>query len=192
MKSTRDFDLSFRPETYWEHGDPTAAILSGVKGEARRRLVRKSLEAGRDVPEWLLDPLLEEETRHYLGAIHPLFMGGEYVPPDLPGETTIVRIDLLSTTADVIGVRARPGGPGLLYRIVDEYETEFVLPLDRSAATLSMGRLIGLIDDSEGMREKPGQVWPVLDANYGRGNRGQNHEEWLESARRFVTVSSEF
>ncbi len=51
-----------------------------------------------------------------------------------------------------------------------------------------MGELIGLIDDSVGMRDKPGQVLPVLDANFGRGNRwGQNQEEWLESARRFVT-----
>ncbi len=75
---------------------------------------------------------------------------------------------------------------------MDEYETEFVAPFDRSEAPLSMGELIRVIDGSVGVREKPGQVWPVLDANFGRGNRGQNHEEWLESARRFVTVSSEF
>ncbi len=67
------------------------------------------------------------------------------------------------------------------------------MPFDRSEAPLSMGRLIGLIDGSVGMRDKPGQVLPVLDANFGRGNRsGRDHERWLESARRFVTVSSEF
>ncbi len=193
MKSARDFDLSYRPETYWEHGDPISAILSGVKGEARRLMIRESLETGQEVPEWLLDPLLEEEARQLFGAIHPLLMGGEYVPPDLPGETTIARIDLRSTTFDVTEVRARPGGAGLLYRFVDEYETEFVMPFDRSEAPLSMGKLIGLINGSVGMREKPGQVLPVLDANYGRGNQwGENHEEWLETARRFVTVSSEF
>ena len=122
MKTTRDFHLSFRPKAYWEHGDPTAAILSGVKGEARRLLVREALEAGQDVSEGLLEPLLEEEARRLLGAIHPLLMGGEYVPPDLPGETTIVRIDLRSTTFDVTELRARPGGAGLLDRFVDEYE----------------------------------------------------------------------
>ena len=37
MKTTRDFDLSFRPEKYWEHGDPFGAILSGIKGQARRQ-----------------------------------------------------------------------------------------------------------------------------------------------------------
>ena len=77
MKTTRDFDLSFRPETYWEHGDPISAILSGVKGEARRLMIRESLETGQEVPEWLLDPLLEEEARRFFGSIHPLFMGGE-------------------------------------------------------------------------------------------------------------------
>ncbi len=75
MKTTRDFDLSFRPETYWEHGDPIAAILSGVKGEARRLMVRKSLETGQDVPEWLLDPLLEEEARRYFWADPPAIHG---------------------------------------------------------------------------------------------------------------------
>ncbi len=128
-----------------------------------------------------------------LRGIHPLFMGGEYVPPDLPGETTMVRIDLGSTTGDVTELRARPGGAFLLYRFVDEYETQFLMPFDRSEAPLSMGELIRVIDGSVGMREKPGQVWPVLDANFGRGNQwGKNHEEWLEAARRFVTVSSEF
>ncbi len=75
-------------------------------------------------------------------------------------------------------VRARPGGPGLLYRFVDEYETEFLMPFDRSEAPLSMGELIRVIDGSVGMREKPGQVWSVLDANYGRGN------QWGEEPRR--------
>ncbi len=89
-------------------------------------------------------------------------------------------------------LRARPGGAGLLYRFVDVYETQFVMPFDRSETPLLMGELIELINGSVGMREKPGQVLPVLDANFGRGNRGQNHEEWLERARRFVTVSSEF
>ncbi|MEE8561081.1 MAG: hypothetical protein V3S91_03860 [Gemmatimonadota bacterium] len=193
MKTTRDFDLSFRPETYWEHGDPTSAILSGIKGEARRLMVRESLETGQDVPEWLLDPLLDEEARHYLGAIHPLFMGGEYVPPDLPGETTIARIALRSVLADVIEVRARPGGPGLLYRIVDEYETDFVMPFDRSVTPLSLGKLIELINDSEGLRQERGLVSCEVEACCCPGGRSRpTHEEWLESVCRFVTVSSQF
>lgn len=191
MKTTRDFDLSFRPETYWEHDDPISAILSGVKGEARRLMVRESLETGQDVPEWLLDPLLEEEARGFFGSIHPLFMGGEYVPPDLPGETTIARIALRSVMADVTELRARPGGPGLLYRIVDEYETKFVLPFDRSAAPLSLGELVGLIDGSQGMESEAGLVGAVLNRCFGRGNQWGRHEAWLESTRGFVTVSSE-
>ncbi len=119
-------------------------------------------------------------------------MGGEYVPPDLPGETTIARIALRSVLADVTELRARPGGPGLLYRIVDEYHTKFVMPFDRSAGLLSMGELIRVIDGSEGLCEWPGLVRAHLDAGFGRGDPWGRHEEWLESARRFVTVSSEF
>ena len=193
MKTTRDFDLSFRPETYWEHDGPVAAILSGIKGEARRLKVKEALEAGKDVSEWLLDPLLEEEPRRFIGGIHPFFMGGEYLPSDLPGEATIARIALRSTTADVIEVRARPGRPGLLYRIVDEYETDFVMPFDRSKVPLSLGELVEVINESEGLRQERGLVSCEVEACACPGGRtGRPHEEWLESVRGFVTVTSEF
>lgn len=192
MKTTRDFDLSFRPETYWEHADPIAAILAGIKGEVRRKEVLAALQAGKELPEGLLDSELDEDTRRAWGAIHPLLMGGEYLPPDLPGETTIARIALRSTTGDVIEIRARPGVPGIRYRIVDEYDTDFILPFDRSQEPLSMGELIDLIDRSQGMGEVPGLVLHFLDRSFGRGNRwGKLHAEWLTSVRRFVTVSSE-
>ncbi len=100
---------------------------------------KEALEAGKDVSEWLLDPLLEEEPRRLFGSIHPMFMGGEHLPPDLPGEATIARIDLRSTTGDVTELRVRPGGAFLLYRFVDEYETEFLMPFDLSEPPLSMG-----------------------------------------------------
>ena len=192
MKTTRAFDLSFRPDSYWEHDDPVAAVLSGIKGEARRLMVKEALEVGKDVSEWLLDPLLEEAPRRFIGAIHPFFMGGEYLPPDMPGETTIARIALRSTMADVIEVRARPGGPGLLYRIVDEYETDFVMPFDRSEAPLSLGELVELINNSEGLRQGRGLVSCEVEACCCPGGRsGRTHEEWLESVRGFVTVTSE-
>ena len=193
MKTTRDFDLSLRPETYWEHGDPLEAILSGIKGEARRLMVKEALEAGKDVSDWLLDPLLEEEPRRFIGGIHPFFMGGEYLPSDLLGETTIARIALRSTTADVIEVRARPRGPGIRYRIVDEYETDFLLPFDRSEVPLSLRELTALVNNSEGLRQKQGLVSAEVEACCCPGGRsGRTHEEWLESVRGFVTVTSEF
>jgi hypothetical protein len=192
MKSTRDFDLSFRPNTYWEHGDPIAAILAGIKGEARRELVIAALEAGEEISEGLLDSLLEESLRQGWGALHPLLMGGEYLPSDLPGETTIARISLRSTTGDVSEVRARPTGRGIRYRIVDEYETEFVLPFDRSETPLSLGELIKLIDESDGFEEEPGLVRPVIHRNFGLGDPPTSDPEWVKSVRQFVIVSSQF
>jgi hypothetical protein len=192
MKTTRDFDLNYRPASYWGHDDPVAAILSGIKGEARRLMVKEALQAGKDVSEWLLDPLLDEGPRRFIGGIHPFFMGGEYLPSDLPGETTIARIALRSTTADVIEVRVRPGGPGLLYRIVDEYETEFVMPFDRSKQPLSLGELVKLINESEGLRQERGLVSCEVEACACPGGRFRpTNEEWLESVRGFVTVTSE-
>ena len=193
MKTTGDFDLSFRPDTYWGHGNPIAAILAGIKGEVRRKQVQAALEAGEEIPEGLLDSLLEEPVRQGWGAIHPLLMGGEYLPSDLPGETTIARISYRSTTGDVTEVRARPDGPPILYRFVDEYETEFVLPFDCSEVPLSLGELVELIDNTQGMESKPGLVRSALDRSFGMGNRwGRSDEEWAESVRRFITVSSEF
>ena len=57
-------------------------------------------------------------------------------------------------------------------------ETDFLMPFDRSEAPLTMGELIRVIDGSVGMREKPGQVWSVRDADYSRGN------QWGEEPRR--------
>jgi hypothetical protein len=71
---------------------------------------------------------LSESDRASLGRIHPSFMGGEYLPDYLAGEVEIVRVELRSTTADVISLRARQVGPkdrSIEYRLVDEYETEF-------------------------------------------------------------------
>ena len=95
-------DFSFRPETYWENGDPIDAILADIKGEQRRRLVRRALESGNvgDIPELALGSTLDEPERRNWGKIHPLYMGGEYLPEDLPGETAIARVSLNSTTGD--------------------------------------------------------------------------------------------
>ena len=33
-------DLQFRPASYWDHAGPVSAILSGIKGQNRREMVR--------------------------------------------------------------------------------------------------------------------------------------------------------
>ena len=57
-------------------------------------------------------------------------MGGEYLPGYRRNEVEIVRIELDSTTSDVISLRARPIGrkrPRIVYTLVDEHQTELRL-----------------------------------------------------------------
>jgi hypothetical protein len=84
-----------------------------------------------------------------LGAIHPSFVGGEYLPGYRRHEVEIVRIELDSTTSDVISLRARPVGrtrPRIAYTLVDEYETEYGIRPARTARSLTLDQLITLLD----------------------------------------------
>jgi len=59
-----------------------------------------------------------------LERIHPLYMGGNYLPSPRPGEVEIARIQIYSTTGDVVALYARRVGPRIRYRVVDEYAGE--------------------------------------------------------------------
>ena len=180
--------FSFRPESYWEDPDPLAAILRNIKGSNRRKMITDYWNAGK-IDE--LDPAhLADETepglRQFLESIHPSFMGGEYLPTLLPTEIEIARIELESTTADVISIRARrqPGDELIHYRIVDEYSTEFSITPESSEKPLALGELVGLIDTTNGGE------YGGLALCYN----GQNLQEWTspETLRNFTTVNSTF
>ncbi|MEO7137434.1 MAG: hypothetical protein ABI037_06940 [Gemmatimonadales bacterium] len=150
-------DLQFRPGNYWDASDPLTAILANIKGENRRQMVRDFITG--QAPAWLgeidpdlLDDTLEVGVRNQLITLHPSWMGGEYLPPYLPGEGEIARIVLASTTQDVISVRARRrrSGERIIYRIVDEYHdvpnNRYTCSPQSSVHPLSLGELIQLID----------------------------------------------
>ena len=87
-------DLQYRPASYWDHADPVAAILSGIKGQNRREMARDFVTG--NAPDWLggidpdlLEATLDERTRDHLGGTHPSWMGGEYLPDYLPGEVPL-------------------------------------------------------------------------------------------------------
>jgi hypothetical protein len=84
-------------------------ILVNVKGTRRRQMIRDYWEAGAigELENGLLRDCLSEEDRIGLGKIDPSFMGGEYLPDYSEGEVEIGRIELESTTADVISIRAK-------------------------------------------------------------------------------------
>ena len=143
-------DYGFRPASYWSASDPLSLILSHVKGTNRRQMIRDYWNAGmlKELDDKLLKDTLTDAERQRLGRIHPSFMGGEYLPEFKIGEEEIVRIQLASTTSDVISVRARPVSGGIAWRVVDEYPEngEYVLSPALSRGPLCLEELIGMLD----------------------------------------------
>jgi hypothetical protein len=73
-------------------------------------------------------------------------LGGEYLPEYGRRELEIVRIELDSTTYDVISLRARPVGSRIGYRVADEHGSEFLLPQRTSLRPFSLLQLIHFLD----------------------------------------------
>jgi hypothetical protein len=145
-------NYQFRPESYWAPArNPLEAALRNVKGRNRREMIRDYHEAGTldQLGESLLADTLDEQSRKNLGLIHPTFMGGEYLPDYGRSEVEIARIELESTTNDVVSLRARLSGTRIKYRMVDEYQTEFRLPQQTSSRPFSLGKLIRFLDSVE-------------------------------------------
>jgi hypothetical protein len=177
MPEPSQFDLDFRPSTYWAG---PARATANIKGTMRRKMVGR----GRDVPAELLAPSLDDDVRAEISGWHPAFMGGEYLPDHDEGEVTIARIEMESTTGDVIDVRARPIADGIGYRVVDEYETAFTCRPTTSTKPLTMGELVGLIDSiNDG--ERTGLTNSLRDYQV-------EGEVAVEEAATFVQVASDF
>ena len=188
-----EFDLTFRPASYWDLADPVGSIVQSITGENRRRMARdfvtgRTPEELGDIDDSLLADSLDQDARLRLGAIHPSFLGGEFLPGYLPGEVEIARLVFDSTTRDVVSVRARRGRKSgrFRYRIVDEYETVWEIRPASSRLPLTLGQVIRMIDDADGMPPaEPGK--PYLQAIWDWQLEFQEPEEIVG----FVTVGSE-
>jgi hypothetical protein len=119
------------PRLLWTtSANPLEAMLRKLKGRRRREMVRDLYAAGKleGLSDKLLTDSLDDEARERLSQIHSTFMGGRYLPDYGRNEIKIARIELESTTCDVISVLARQSGSRIEYSLVDEYESEFTLP----------------------------------------------------------------
>ena len=128
-------------------------------------------------------------------------MGGEHLPGYRASEVEIVRIELESTTADVISVRARLVGrkdPRIAYRVADEYLSEFVFKPRSSTRPLALGQLVDSLDSVEnlggGDLDVPDAAWLrhgwVL--HFNETNRACSDTEDSVEYRDFTSISSEF
>jgi len=115
MTKRKKIDMNFRPDSYWDED----ALLANVKGEFRRRQILQAINDGEvdEIPPPILADSLPEHLRDFTGSIHPMLMGGEYLPDYENSEVEIARVALDSTTCDVISVRARPETNQTLRRV---------------------------------------------------------------------------
>ena len=186
-------DYDFRPESFWASAsNPLEAILRNVKGRNRREMIRDYYAAGKldELCSELLNDSLDEDARRSLGKIHPTFMGGEYLPNYQRHEVEIARIELQSTTSDVISLRARGSGRRIKYRLVDEYETEFGLPQQTSQRPLSLRELIVFLDSVEHYGADPNWHRFGFPLVFNECNLEAGSD--LETLRDFTSVSSDF
>jgi hypothetical protein len=118
------FSLDYRPRDYFGRHDLQTDLLTQVKGRARRAAIRDALENGEiaDITNHIKAAELDDEQRQMIGRVHPMFMGGEYLPKIKAEEIEIARISIKSTTYDVTAMYARLAGSRIHYRIADEYE----------------------------------------------------------------------
>jgi len=196
MKSIKLYtgiDYDFRPESYWSPAEsPLEAAIRNVKGRNRREMIRDYHKAGKleELDENLLADTLDDAGRQSLGLIDPSFMGGEYLPGYKRGEVEIARIELRSTTSDVISVRAKPSGSRILYRVCDDYNSTYKVPRKSSSKPFSLAELIRFLDAVD--QGCPEPSWSrfgfVLEANEGNLASG----EFLEDLQDFTRVDSDF
>lgn len=160
---TQSIDLDYRPAGYFGPQSLEDYVLSRVKGALVKARLRELLASNEhdEVARLLREHGVPEDECRALGNVHPLLMGGNYLPGSDSGEVEIARIFIHSTTGDVTAVYARMAGARIQYRVVDEYEG-YTLDGEttrESTEPLTLGELYDFLTGA----------WPfhaVLDMNF--------------------------
>jgi len=194
------FDFDFRPDAYWSELPSERSVLDQIPGTVRRAIAEDTLNGEPVAPdevELIFEKELSDQDRESLGRLHPHLMGGEYLPATEEDEVEIARIELASTTADVIQVRARNADGTIAYRVVDEYYDEgsrYDVAPASSAQPLTLGELIDMIDTARRASEEWRMGDDRIDVGLVDGAREFVYEGSgdAEGLRDFVRVSSPF
>ena len=186
MNRYKEIDYTFQPESYWLDSTVLQALLRDVKGVQRRKMIVDYYENGTidQLEDTFLQASLSEDQRQRFGLIHPSFMGGEYLPGCIAGETEIARIELESTLADVTSIRAKRDGDEYRYSVVDEHGDTYSLQTETSELSFSLDELVDFIDYSE----QNGGWSGGLSLSYNNANAESLSRERL---RHFTRISSE-
>lgn len=159
-----DIDLNLRPSSYFRPQRLEQYLLSQVKGGVLKRKLQTLFKEGRhSEAQALVDSKgISENDRKALEALHPMFMGGNYLPDTEHREVEIARIQIKSTTYDIASVFAKFDKGVIRYRVVDEYDgaTFAGKTKTRSEKPLTLGELADLFLTA----------WPLMDVlemNFG-------------------------
>ena len=109
-RELKKINYTYQPFSYWGPRNIKSFLLSKIKVEKRRQHLKKIIEEyGEDnLPDIsLLKEKLTEDERDLFGKVHPMFMGGEYLPDTAENEVEIARLIMKSTTQDIYSFRAR-------------------------------------------------------------------------------------
>ncbi len=138
-------NIDYRPLGYFRPQRLEEYLLEKIKGSVIRTELKRVLKAGDydQFNELLRDGKISDHERKFLESIHPMFMGGNYLPDTEDQEVEIARIRIASTTFDVTSVYAMADSGKIYYRVVDEYDGDTLSETKEtvSDAPLSLGEL---------------------------------------------------
>ena len=175
-----EIDLDSRPSTYFRPQSLERHLISTVKGAVLKQKLQALFDEGRhaEVKELLGSDGISAEDAKSLEAIHPMFMGGNYLPDAEDGEVEIARISLQSTTFDVASINACLREGIIHYRIVDEYEGDTLVGTTEfeSEEPLSLGKITDLFMEA----------WTLIDV------LEMNFDNDLDASLDFFSATSDF
>ena len=180
MHMTSEIDLDFRPTTYFRPQPLEQYLLSKVKSAVLRGKLQGLFSEGRhsEVKDLLGTKGISASDLKALEAVHPMFMGGNYLPDTDDGEVVLARIRISSTTCDVTSVYARSDAGVIRFRVVDEYGGDTLTGATEMVADkpLTLGEFADFFLDSW-------RLIDVLDSSF---------EGDLDGSLEFFTAESDF
>jgi len=180
MKNQSEIDLEFRPKTYFRPDRLEKYLLSKVKSAILRKSLKDLFDKGEHDAIFNLasDTKFSDADRKMLESVHPMFMGGNYLPDTENGEVEIARISIRSTTFDVTCVYAKPVEGLIHYRVVDEYGGETLR--HKTETTTSLPMTLGEFSDFFLA------AWPLIDV------LKMNYEDDVDGALSFFSADSDY
>lgn len=152
MPDHSQYELDYRPQSYWVFEDHAQRALATVKGALRRETAALFLGSDPSAPidPKLLDQSMTPAERYELFRLDPAAASGEFLPDLEPFEVEIARVHYNSTLSDVVSVRAKWLDGRIIYGVLDDFEeggqSYKTWSPSHSDEPLNMAELIQLMD----------------------------------------------